>query len=189
MIGARASAPRRWPVRPASAAARRRRPAHGPRRAPPRRGRRALWAALLVSLVVLVVLFRREDAPAPPPAASPPPPAAVRAVRPPPVAPKRVEPKPAGAPSPRDRLLAAVRERSAELAECEVAPGSPTRATTRLVVSRAGVPRSVAFETARPLPAALATCTRERILRWRFDDLALPADVEVLVTFAFATAG
>jgi hypothetical protein len=95
---------------------------------------------------------------------------------------------PPSAPSPRDRLLAGIRARAVDLTECEAPVGSPTRAATRLRVSRAGVPRDVAFEAARPLPAELAACARERILRWRFEDLALPSDVELLVTFAFAPA-
>ena len=93
-------------------------------------------------------------------------------------------PKPAPL-SPRERLLAAIRERAADLAACETAPGSPTRAPTRLRITRAGVPVGVAFEGI-PLPPALAGCMRERILAWRFDGLDLPADVEVLVSFSLA---
>jgi hypothetical protein len=163
-----------------------------PRRAPgraPRGLRRAVGAlALLAALLALVLLWPRP-APAPPPPSAPRATSAARPAPPPRKPPAHPAPParlPARAASlARDRLLAAIRERSADLAACETPPGAPTRAPARLRISKAGAPSAVAFEGAPPAPA-LASCMRERILAWRFDGLELPADVDVMVTFSLA---
>jgi hypothetical protein len=55
---------------------------------------------------------------------------------------------------------------------------------TRLRVPASGEVRSVQFATGESLPPQLASCLRERLLRWRFDDLQLTSEVDLFATFA-----
>jgi hypothetical protein len=145
----------------------------------------------VLSLVAAIALLWPRPTPAPPP--PPPVPVAAKAAPVPP--PRRAAPRAAPAParaapaaavaSPRERLLAAVRARAPDLAACAAPPGSPTRAATRLRIGKDGTPRSVQLDGAA-LPASLAACVRERVLAWRFDELGLPTDVDVLVAFSLA---
>jgi hypothetical protein len=139
---------------------------------------------VIAALLGLLLLAGR------PPPSAPQPPAPKVTARPSAPPPRRAPPIPrpaaAAVPSPRDALLAAIRERSAELAVCETPPGSPSRAVTRLRISRAGVTEAVSFEVARPLAPTLAACLRGKVLAWRFEDVPLPSDVDLLVTFVLA---
>jgi hypothetical protein len=85
---------------------------------------------------------------------------------------------------PRELLLAAVRERAASLG-CALEAGSPARLPARLKVGRSGAVRGVEF-TDRELPQGLSGCLRAQILGWTFQDIDLPSDVEVLITFTLS---
>jgi hypothetical protein len=54
----------------------------------------------------------------------------------------------------------------------------------RLRVPASGEVRSVQFAAGESLPPQLASCLRERLLRWRFDDLQLTSEVDLFATFA-----
>ena len=186
-------------VRPPLAARRprpktRRRVASGvPRRqAAPGRSRWK-WAGLLAAVIVGLAMLTRscgEEAPPPPPpplaaggpkgGPAPPEPRPPPLPKPPPAKP----PKPPDDWAPERKLLRdAIASRSGDLAACALPPGSPSRLLTRIRVARAGAVRGVVFANADPLPRGLSECLRGRMLAWSFADLALKADVEVLVTF------
>lgn len=161
----------------------------GPPRARRRRagaGIAAILAALLAALALWLLL--RRDPPPPSPAPRPAAVAAVARPVPGPPARSKAPPPPPATPSPRDRLLAAIRDRAGDLESCQAAPGSPTRAPVRLRIGKDGAARALSIEGARPLPGPLAACLRERILAWSFPGLGLASDVEVLVTFRLAPA-
>jgi hypothetical protein len=102
---------------------------------------------------------------------------------------KRAPPRqrPAAAPIPaidEPRLRAAVASRASDLRACALPVGSPPQVPVRLRLAAAGVPKLVELSPPDPIAPALAGCLRERMLAWRFADLGLTSDVDVLVTFA-----
>jgi hypothetical protein len=82
------------------------------------------------------------------------------------------------------QLRAAVASRAADLRACALPAGSPPQVPVRLRVAAAGVPKAVELSSPDPIPSTLAGCLRERMLAWRFADLRLASDVDLLVTFA-----
>jgi hypothetical protein len=82
------------------------------------------------------------------------------------------------------RLRAALQERAPDLRACTVPPGAPPQVPARLRVAADGKTRTVELRSPVPIPASLASCLRERMSAWRFDDLRLQSEVAVLVTFA-----
>ena len=82
------------------------------------------------------------------------------------------------------QLRAAVASRAPDLRACSLPPGSPPQIPVRLRLAAAGVPKLVELSPPDPIPSDLAGCLRERMLSWRFADLGLTSDVDVLVTFA-----
>jgi hypothetical protein len=89
---------------------------------------------------------------------------------------------PVGLPA-RERLLQAVQARTPDLASCALPPRAPAVLPTSLRVAKEGQVRSLRFAVSDPLPEALATCLREKMLAWRFADLELKRDVELVVSF------
>jgi hypothetical protein len=83
----------------------------------------------------------------------------------------------------RERLLQAIRERSRELAACPLPPGSPPVLPTRLHMTKSGEVQSLRFATPVPLPETLAACARSKIAAWKFSDLDLKSDIQILVSF------
>ena len=170
----------------------------GPGRGPLRRGaarpapRRARRWLLLLALLGLATWWLWPAAPPPPP---PPPEVAEVPAKPAPrVLPKR-KPRPAAVAPPqasdsqRALLMAAVQSRAADLRTCALPPGAPGKVATRIRITQAGKTRSVGFSSSPALPAPLATCLRERILKWDFTEVKLRSDVELLVSFALGASG
>jgi hypothetical protein len=83
----------------------------------------------------------------------------------------------------REKLLEAIRDRSRELASCGLPPGSPAVLPARLRIARSGEVRSLRLASGAALPEALSTCARAKIGGWKFAELALQSDVEILVSF------
>ena len=168
-------------------------PGRGQRRAlarpAPRRARRWL---LLLALLGLAAWWLWPAAPPPPPA---PPEVAELPAKPAPRAlPKRKAKAPVVAPpqasaSQRALLMAAVQSRAADLRSCALPPGAPGKVATRIRVTQAGKTRSVGFNSTPALPAPLATCLREKILKWDFAEVKLRSDVELLASFALGASG
>ncbi|MCA1827539.1 MAG: hypothetical protein ABR567_10340 [Myxococcales bacterium] len=155
------------------------------RRAPPRKRRRRLrwlFAALALAALALFLFWPDAETPAPvePPTAS-----ALAAV---PVKQTRLTTPPPRHPPPREgpereALLAAVRERASSLRDC--AAGALTRLPLRLHVARTGAMRSVDITGDAP-PPAVASCVRKKAMTWKFDQIRLLSDVELLVAISFA---
>jgi len=152
------------------------------------RKRRGAAAVILAALLVAAFWLWPEapraemvaNAPAEAPAG-----AAAPVVRAPPR--KRPAPPPRPVPAPsidEAQLRAAVASRAADLRACALPPGSPPQIPVRLRLAAAGVPKTVDLSPPDPIPSTLADCLRERMLAWRFTDLQLASDVDVLVTFA-----
>jgi hypothetical protein len=146
-------------------------------------------AVALLLLAVVAWWLLRADRAAPP--APPPPPSAASA--PPRAVPRPKAPSRRAAPqaptpiaSPRDELLEAIRRRAGDLSSCEAPPGSPSHVPVRLRIAKDGAVRALSFEAARPVPAPLAACVRERVLPWKLDGVGLASEVEVLVAFDLA---
>ena len=156
------------------------------RRSPPRkRPRRLRWLFAAVALAALAFFLFRPEPETAAPVQDPRPQATAslpekqtRVVAPPtrPRAPKTYTPA-------RDALLAAVRERASTLRDC--AAGALTRLPLRLHVARTGVMRSVDITGDAP-PAAVASCVRKKAMTWKFDQIQLPSDMELLVAISFA---
>jgi len=183
---------RRAAVRPSRGLASRPRALPGAAR--PARTRRVAAAAIAVALLAIAFWLWAPASESQPPAAPPiagehdtstetPPKSHVAHA---PRLRKRASPKPATAPAAIDeaRLRTAVASHAADLRACALPPGAPPLVPARLRLAAAGVPKSVELSPSDPIPASLATCLRERILAWRFADLGLASDVDVLVTFA-----
>jgi hypothetical protein len=51
-------------------------------------------------------------------------------------------------------------------------------------VRASGEVRSAQLTAGESLPPQLASCLRERLLRWRFDDLELSSEVDLFAAFA-----
>jgi hypothetical protein len=179
-------AQRRVAARRAPAVRLRRRAVPVARRPVARRPRRRAWIVLLLAAAAIAVWLwpRSEEEPPPPPE-----PEQVEAPAPAPH-PKRVLVKKIAKPAPHAslvdeaRLRAALQERAPDLRACGVPAGAPPQVPARLRVAADGKMRTVELTSPVPVPAALASCLRERILAWKFDDLRLQSEVAVLVTFA-----
>jgi hypothetical protein len=176
---------RRVAARRVPAAIARRRVASTARRpAAPKPRRRGLMVLLLVGVALAVWLWPRGDpeplpsepehaeAPAPPPRHAA---ARNKVAKPAPPATNAVD---------EARLRAALQERAPDLRACVVPPGAPPQIPARLRVAADGKTRTVDLTSPVPIPASLASCLRERMSAWRFDDLRLQSEVAVLVTFA-----
>jgi hypothetical protein len=150
-----------------------------------RRKRRALRIALALALALALAwwLARPQPEPASPPE---PEPASAPTSRPVRKAAKKIAKPPPPAPSLVDeaRLRAALQQRAPDLRACSVPPGAPPQVPARLRVAADGKMRSVELTSPVPIPAPLASCLRERMSAWQFDDLRLQSEVAVLVTFA-----
>jgi hypothetical protein len=153
-----------------------------------KQGRGGATAAAVTALALLAWLLW----PAPSPPATPPaPPAAVPAAAATPRAARKPAARPAGPALPKalagieeGRVRAAVLARAGDLRACAVPAGAPSQVPVRLRVPASGEVRSVQFAAGESLPPQLASCLRERLLRWRFDDLQLTSDVDLFATFA-----
>jgi hypothetical protein len=157
----------------------------------PRRkqGRGGATAAAVTALALLAWLFWPAPSPpaippVPPAAAAPPPAAAPRAAQKP-----AVRPRSPALPKPpvgieEGRVRAAILARAGDLRACAVPAGVPSQVPVRLRVPPSGEVRSVQFAASEPLPPELVSCLRERLLRWRFDDLQLTSGVDLFATFA-----
>jgi hypothetical protein len=153
-----------------------------------RQGRGGATAAAVTALALLAWLLW----PAPsPPAIPPAPPAAVPAAAATPRAARKPAARPPGPALPKalagieeGRVRAAVLARAGDLRACAVPAGVPSQVPVRLRVRASGEVRSVQFAAGESLPPELASCLRERLLRWRFDDLQLTSEVDLFATFA-----
>jgi hypothetical protein len=156
-----------------------------PARVPRKRKRRALRIALALALALALAWWLARPEPPEPPAPEPEPAAAPKPP-PPRKAAKKIAKPAAPAPSLVDeaRLRAALQQRAPDLRACSVPPGAPPQVPARLRVAANGKMRSVELTSPVPIPAPLASCLRERISAWQFDDLRLQSEVAVLVTFA-----
>jgi hypothetical protein len=130
-------------------------------------------------------------APLPPPtivakvhAPVPPRPRAAKAIAPAPAPkmPALAEAPPPGIPA-RERLLQAIQTRTPDLASCPLPPRSPAVVPAAFRVAKTGEVRSLRFAVSDPLPDALAACLRAKMFAWRFTDLELKRDVELVVSF------
>jgi hypothetical protein len=144
----------------------------------------------VTALALLAWLFW----PAPSPPAIPPVPPPAAAASPPAAAPRAaqkpaVRPRIPALPKPpvgieEGRVRAAILARAGDLRACAVPAGAPSQVPVRLRVPPSGEVHSVQFAASEPLPPELVSCLRERLLRWRFDDLQLTSGVELFATFA-----
>jgi hypothetical protein len=153
-----------------------------------KRDRRGAMAAAALALAALAWLFWPATAAPVPVPAAPPAPAPVARSAP---TPRKVAVRKPPPPAPEDepevdegRLRAAVLARAADLRACPVPAGTPSQVPIRLRVPASGEVRSVQLATPEALPPQLATCLRERLLAWRFDDLRLASDLTIFATFA-----
>lgn len=164
------------------------------RRPAPTRRRRWAVAAAATALLLLWWLWPAEP---PPPVEPPPAVAELPAGKP--------APKPGAAEKPKDSkfktataaartpqkqpevdaraLRDAIAQRSKDLEVCN-ASGAPERLHARLMMSRQGTVKTVALTQSGLVPAAVASCVRDRVRAWTFPELALTSDVDVMVTFS-----
>jgi len=153
----------------------------------PRRSRTGVAIAAVLALAVLAwLLWPVNPVRVEPPRAAPAAATASRVERIPRKAPSRRAPAPSPQRSTLDegRVRAAVLARAGDLRACGVPAGAPSQVPVRLRVPASGQVRSVQLGGPDPLPPALSSCLREKLLLWRFDDLQLSSDVDLFATFA-----
>ena len=163
--------------------------------------RKRRWPAVLAILCGAIAIVLLWPAPEKPPAVAPsPPPAAARKAEAklPEKAPRSV-PRVATAAAPprattdasavfrarRDLLLAAVRARAISLRPCVPGDGAELHVPVRLHVLRTGPVRAVDFP-GEPPARELRDCVRRVATGWNFQDVALPADLELFATLALS---
>ncbi|TMB24179.1 MAG: hypothetical protein E6J65_12890 [Deltaproteobacteria bacterium] len=85
----------------------------------------------------------------------------------------------------RDLLLAAIRARAASLRPCVPADAAELHVPVRLHVLRNGPVKSVEFP-GEPPARELRDCVRRIATHWSFQDVELPADLELFATLALS---
>lgn len=101
-----------------------------------------------------------------------------------PARPKTTEPSPVFR-ARRELLLAAIRARAASLRPCVPPDAAELHVPVRLHVVRNGPVKSVDFPGAPP-PRELRDCVRRIATGWSFQDVELPADLELFATLALS---
>jgi hypothetical protein len=164
------------------------------RRRRPAVPRKRRWRAALGALLLLLAVWLLWPAPDQPSPGTPPVQAAALKPEKPPEKPRLAKlapapPKPPQA-SPllrarRDLLLAAVRARAASLRPCVPGDAAELRVPVRLHVSKTGAVKAVEFSGEAP-SRQLGDCVRRVASGWNFQDVELPADVELFATLALS---
>jgi len=85
----------------------------------------------------------------------------------------------------REILLAAIRARAASLRPCVPPDAAELHVPVRLHVLRSGPVKSVDF-SGKPPPRELRDCVRRIATGWSFQDVELPADLELFATLALS---
>jgi hypothetical protein len=85
----------------------------------------------------------------------------------------------------RELLLAAIRARAASLRPCVPADAAELHVPVRLHVQRNGPVKSVDFP-GEPPARELRDCVRRIATGWSFQDVELPADLELFATLALS---